>query len=293
MAAGGEQRKAEIVDALATQLGIGCRATRRNSPSASSARTSATWRRTTWPSAIRWTSTARPWPSCASARIAGRARPKSGSTTPSRAERLAVDPHRGRGRQRRHAVPGRQPLDRARAASPGHPSRHPSGAGGPRDPEGRLLDLGRRREVGNGLRESFIHVEVDRQSDPATARAARAGPAARARGRAAWRSPTGARCRTRSATSWPSSTPAPPVTRDRRGAGGSPRRSCTGWPTGISPCSATMPTRWRKMPTACSSAARRARHWESCASTTMVRCRRAFRPCRPISAPGRGSRHRS
>lgn len=36
-----------------------------------------------------------------------------------------------------------------------------------RDPAGRLLDLGTADEAGNGLRESFMHVEVDRQSDPA------------------------------------------------------------------------------------------------------------------------------
>ncbi|MEK0085119.1 NAD-glutamate dehydrogenase [Benzoatithermus flavus] len=35
-----------------------------------------------------------------------------------------------------------------------------------RDERGRLLDLGLPSEVGNGLRESFMHVEVDRQSDP-------------------------------------------------------------------------------------------------------------------------------
>ncbi|MFO1071621.1 MAG: NAD-glutamate dehydrogenase [Geminicoccaceae bacterium] len=37
-----------------------------------------------------------------------------------------------------------------------------------RDAAGRLVDLGAASEVGNGLRESFMHVQVDRRSNPAT-----------------------------------------------------------------------------------------------------------------------------
>ena len=102
----------------------------------------------------------------AEAAAAGRGQ-AAGLQPQARAARLAVDPYRGRDRQRRHAVPGRQRRHRAQPPRPEHPPGDPSGAWrcAATRPAG-CVDLGTAEQVGDGLRESFMLLEIDRQTRP-------------------------------------------------------------------------------------------------------------------------------
>ena len=205
-----------------------------------------------------------------------------------RAARLAVGPHDRRDRQRRHAVPGRQRRHGAEPARARRPPGHPSAgrrSGATR--RGGSLDLGPASGDGEGTRESFMHVEVDRQSDPD--RLARLETdLLRILGdvRAAvtdWRAMrdkvgeviadlSAGAARAAGAPSW---------TR--------PRRSCAGWPTTTSPSrlQRLRARGGRRRATSCG--ASRARASASCAATTraaLAQLRRsAARGARPRARP--------
>ena len=244
MPARAEERKAEIIDGLAAQSAPASAATRPRSPSASCAPTSATWRRRTWPSATRSTSTARRWPISASAR----------SAQPGQAKVRVYNPRlEQHGWQSTHTVVeivnddmpflvDSVSMELNRHGLGIHLIIHPVLAVR-RDAAGRLRRPRRRRgAAGNGLRESFMHVEVDRQSDPARARRARGATSCRVLGdvrRAVedWRAMrervgevAGRACRRGAGA------------RAARPSARRPRRSCAGSPTTTSPSSATAPT---------------------------------------------------
>ena len=96
-----------------------------------------------------------------------------------RGARLAVDAHDHRDRQRRHAVPRRFGDDGGQPARPHAASHHPSDRRRRRaTPTGTLTGVAAGRRA-DARRESFIHVEVDRDRRDA-ARSTRSPPTSRA-----------------------------------------------------------------------------------------------------------------
>ena len=125
----------------------------------------------------RWTSTARRsacWRFArgALARRAARARLQPDA----RGARLAVDPHRGRDRQRRHAVPGRLGEHGAQPPAPRDPPHPASGdRASAATTRARWSSVAPSAEAPAAMpRESFMHVEIDRRTDPAVLASIRA-----------------------------------------------------------------------------------------------------------------------
>ena len=144
--------------------------------------------------------------------------------------------------------------------------------------------------VGDGdglvLEESWIHIEIDRQTDPYGAPGAGEGPPARPQRRA-----RGGRGRGQDAVPGPGDRHGPAKNTGRRCRARRPATawSCsTGWPTTTSPSSATGSTAWRPARTASCSAPCPAPAWASCAPTS--RSRPASPRCPPRCAPRPTSR---
>ena len=159
-----------------TDCTTSCRIRKPRWPRRFSTTTTAPCRPRNWSSASRWTSTARPWPICASPSSGGPARQDPRLQPADRAAWLAVDPYRGRGGHRRHAVPGRFGEHGAERAWPLHPPHDPSRDPGPARCRRRCS---RRswRLTGRVPRRSpkcFMHFEIDQQSDPERLEAIRA-----------------------------------------------------------------------------------------------------------------------
>ena len=122
-----------------------------------------------------------------SPRAARRARPNVARLHPDAStRRLDLRPHRGRDRHRRHAVPRR--LGHHRAVAPGArdpPGGPPAGRGAPRRRPGALLEVLRRPRTWrarehprDSVVESWMHVEIDRETDaPSGSRRIRGGAA--------------------------------------------------------------------------------------------------------------------
>ena len=156
-----------------------------------------------------------------------------------------------------------------------------------RDAEGELVSFAPAGR--DGARESLIHVEVDRESDPARLEALGAGAprgaGRRARGRGGLEADArgactgivdGARQARRGAWTRPTST---------RRARSSPGRSTRTSPSSASATTSSPP---RAARTSCASS--RARGWACCASRAWAACRRASGSCRPPSGRSRASR---
>ena len=188
------------------------------------------------------TSTARRSRTGASPASAQPGEPKVRVYNPNVEEHGWQSPHtRRRDRHRRHAVPRRLGRDGARrgTGSAIHLLVHPTVMRVRRDDDGRLLEL--RRGTTDGLAESLIHVEIDRQTEPARARASSRADLVRVLGdvRAAVEDWPAMRERVARGRRRARRAP-PPVDPDelRRGA----RRCSSGCTTTTSPSSATAST---------------------------------------------------